>query len=402
MNPAGSGGLLHGIRVLDLGTMIAGPVAATLLADFGAEVIKVEQPQGGDTIRSNGPMCEGQSLWWNVEGRNKRSITLDLRVPEGQALLRQLVASADVLVENFRPGTLARWGLDYPALQAVNPRLVMLSVSGYGQTGPNAQRAAYDRIALAFAGFLHITGEADGPPLRPGTAVADYLGALMGAFAVMLALYHRDARDGPGQHIDLALFEAVFRFSDVLITAYDKLGVVRQRRGNLHFAAAPGNHFRTQDGRYLVLTVSNDGIFRRLCEAMEAPELLADSRFASHALRWQHIDDINARVGDWIASRPVAEVSARLDRHGLAYSLVYSAADIATDPHYAARETIATVATRVLGDLKMPAPQPRLSATPAAPPRPAPDLGQDTDAILSELLGLGRDAIDRLRSAGVV
>lgn len=395
-------GLLAGIRVLDLGTMIAGPVAATLLADFGADVIKVEQPQGGDTIRSNGPICEGQSLWWNVEGRNKRSITIDLRVPEGQALLRQLVAKADVLVENFRPGTLDRWGLGYPALQAVNPRLVMLSVSGYGQTGPNAQRAAYDRIALAFAGFLHITGEADGPPLRPGTAVADYLGALMGAFSIMLALYHRDARGGQGQYVDLALFEAVFRFSDVLITAYDKLGVVRERRGNLHFAAAPGNHFRTQDGRFLVLTVSNDGVFRRLCEAMEQPELLADPRFGSHALRWQHIDDINACVGEWIVRHAVPEICARLDRHGLAYSLVYSAADIAADPHYAARETIATVATRLLGDLKMPAPQPRMSATPAGPLRPAPDLGQDTDAILRELLELDTAQVDQLRQAGVV
>lgn len=395
-------GLLAGIRVLDLGTMIAGPVAATLLADFGADVIKVEQPQGGDTIRSNGPICEGQSLWWNVEGRNKRSITIDLRLPGGQALLRQLVAKADVLVENFRPGTLDRWGLGYPALQAVNPRLVMLSVSGYGQTGPNAQRAAYDRIALAFAGFLHITGEADGPPLRPGTAVADYLGALMGAFSIMLALYHRDARGGQGQYVDLALFEAVFRFSDVLITAYDKLGVVRERRGNLHFAAAPGNHFRTQDGRFLVLTVSNDGVFRRLCEAMEQPELLADPRFGSHALRWQHIDDINACVGEWIVRHAVPEICERLDRHGLAYSLVYSAADIATDPHYAARETIATVATRLLGDLKMPAPQPRMSATPAGPLRPAPDLGQDTDAILRELLALDTAQIDQLRQAGVV
>ncbi len=395
-------GLLAGIRVLDLGTMIAGPVAATLLADFGADVIKVEQPQGGDTIRSNGPICEGQSLWWNVEGRNKRSITIDLRVPEGQALLRQLVAKADVLVENFRPGTLDRWGLGYPALQAVNPRLVMLSVSGYGQTGPNAQRAAYDRIALAFAGFLHITGEADGPPLRPGTAVADYLGALMGAFSIMLALYHRDARGGQGQYVDLALFEAVFRFSDVLITAYDKLGVVRERRGNLHFAAAPGNHFRTQDGRFLVLTVSNDGVFRRLCEAMEQPELLADPRFGSHALRWQHIDDINACVGEWIVRHAVPEICARLDRHGLAYSLVYSAADIATDPHYAARETIATVATRLLGNLKMPAPQPRMSATPAGPLRPAPDLGQDTNAILRELLEMDTAQVDQLRQAGVV
>ncbi len=395
-------GLLAGVRVLDLGTMIAGPVAATLLGDFGADVIKIEQPQGGDTIRSNGPICEGHSLWWNVEGRNKRSMTLDLRVPQGQDLLRQLVAHTDVLVENFRPGTMERWGIGYETLRAVNPRLVMLSVSGYGQTGPNAERAAYDRIALAFAGFLHITGEPDGPPLRPGTAVADYLSALMGAFSIMLALYHRDARGGTGQQVDLALYEAVFRFSDVLITAYDKLGVVRERRGNLHFAAAPGNHFPTQDGRYLVLTVSNDGVFRRLCEAMQRLDLLDDPRFASHAERWKYVDAINEIVGQWIRQSPVADVCALLDRSGLAYSMVYTAADIAADPHYAARGTIATVPHRVLGDLKMPAPQPRMSATPAGPLRPAPDLGQDTDDVLRELLGLADDEVRRLRHGGVI
>lgn len=398
----GDGEVLAGIRVLDLGTMVAGPVAATLLGDFGAEVIKIEQPRGGDPIRHNGPMCEGQGLWWCTEGRNKRSVTLDLRQPEGQAILRRLAAQADVLVENFRPGTMDRWGLGYEQLKAVNPRLIMLSISGYGQTGPNADRAAYDRIALAFSGFLHITGNPDGPPMRPGTAMADYMSAILGAFAVMLGLYHRDQKGGSGQQIDLALFEAVFRFTDVLFPAFDKLGVVRQRRGNLHFAAAPGDHFETCDGRYLVLTVSSDGVFQRLAEAMQQPGLPSEPRFASHGQRWEHIAELNQLVAEWIKSRPVAEITASLDCHGLAYSMVYSAADIDADPHYAARGAIADVPHRQLGQVRMPAPQPRMSATPAGAIRQAPDLGQDTDAILGSLLGLQTEELERLRRAQVI
>ena len=305
-------GPLAGIRVLDLGTMVAGPVAATLLGDFGADVIKIEQPQGGDTIRHSGPIHKGHGLWWNVEGRNKRSVTLDLRVPEGQALLRDLAAQCDVLVENFRPGTLERWNLGYEPLREINPRLVMLRISGYGQTGPNAHRAAYDRIALAFSGLLHITGEADGPPIRPGVALADYQSAVLGAFSVMMALYHRDAKGGQGQLIDLALYEAVFRFTDVLVTAYDQMRVVRERRGNLHFAAAPGNHFETNDGRYLVLTVSSDGVFRRLGEAMrEHPGLADDPRFVNHAGRWEHVVHLIGLFGHCIKSMPFADVSSR-------------------------------------------------------------------------------------------
>jgi crotonobetainyl-CoA:carnitine CoA-transferase CaiB-like acyl-CoA transferase len=397
-----SPGALTGIRVLDLGTMVAGPVAATLLGDFGADVIKIEQPGTGDTIRQSGPVFEGQNLWWNVEGRNKRSVTLDLRAPEGQEILRRLAMKADVLVENFRPGTLDRWGIGYEHLKRVNPRLIMLSISGYGQSGPNAQRAAYDRIALAFSGFLNITGEADGPPLRPGTAVADYLSAILGAFAAMVALYHRDAAGGTGQQIDLALYEAVFRFTDVLISAYDKLGTVRHRRGNLHFAAAPGNHFETCDGRYLVLTVSSDGVFRKLCAAMESPALATDARFSTHAKRWEHIEAINAYVGAWIKSHTVQEICDRLNLHGLAYSMVYTAADIAVDAHYAARGTIATVANRHIGTIKMPAPQPRLSGTPAGDIRPAPELGEHTEEILTSLLNLTREEIERLQSAKVI
>lgn len=274
-------GPLEGIRVLELGTMIAGPVVATLLGDFGAEVIKIEQPEGGDPIRSIGPFSEGESLWWNVEGRNKKSVTIDMRQPEGQAMLRKMVRKADVLVENFRPGTMARWNCSWEDLKKENPRLVMVSVSGYGQTGPYAPKPAFDRIALAFSGMLNITGFADRPPVRPGVAMADYQSALFGAFAAMIALFHRDARGGAGQHVDVSLFESVFRFSDIMVTAADKIGIKRTRRGNLHFAAAPGDHFETCDGRYIVITISNNPLFLKLCQAMGRSELVLDNRFIS-------------------------------------------------------------------------------------------------------------------------
>lgn len=393
---------LAGIRVLELGTMIAGPVVATLLADFGAEVIKVEQPDGGDPIRHIGPFHEGESLWWNVEGRSKKSVTLDLRRPQGQEMLRGLVRHADVLVENFRPGTMDRWNIGWEALSRENPRLVMVSVSGYGQTGPYAERPAFDRIALAFAGLLNITGFADRPPVRPGVAMADYQSALFGAFAAMLALFHRDARGGSGQHVDVALFESVFRFTDILVTAADKVGLKRERRGNLHFAAAPGDHFETLDGRYVVITISNNALFAKLCEAMGEPDLARDERFATHDGRWRHIESINGTVAAWIRARPASEVTAILERHGLPHSLVYSVDDILADPHYAHRGSIATLHHPTLGELKLPAPSPRLSATPAREVQPAPALGADTDAVLGGLLGLDASALARLREAGLI
>lgn len=395
-------GPLHGIRVLEVGTMVAGPVAATLLADFGAEVIKLEQPDGGDPIRESGPMWQGESLWWNVEGRNKRSVTLDLHKPRGQQVLRDLARHADVLVENFRPGTMARWNVSYEQLAPINPRLVMLSISGYGQTGPNAPLAAYDRIALAFAGFLHVTGYEDRPPVRPGFSIADYSTALYGAFAVMMALYYRDARGGQGQHIDLSLFETVFRFTEVLVTAYDKLGVVRGRTGNKAYQASPGDHYRTNDGRYLALTIAANNVFARLCEAMGRAQLSGDSRYRTHAARAQHYDEINGIVAEWIERQPVDEVCAALRRHGVPHSLVYSPVEIVNDPHFAARGAIATLEHPRLGPLKMPAAVPRMSATPAPELRPAPMLGENTDAVLRELLGLSDQDLADLRAEAVV
>jgi len=394
-------GPLSGIRVIDIGTMVAGPVAATLLADLGAEVIKVEQPENGDTLRHIGPHGEnGDSLWWNVEARNKRSITLDLQHPEGQRILKELVKDADVVVENFRPGTLERWNLGWKDLEQVNPRLVMLSVSGFGQTGPYAPRAGYDRMALALGGMLNISGYPDRPPVRPGTAVADYQSALFGAFGIMVALYNRDALGGQGQQIDLSLYESVFRFTDVMVTAYDKLRVVRERTGNIHFAAAPCDHFETADGRYVAFAISSDRMYRRLCELM--PQLLEDERFATRTDAVANVDACNRVVGEWIKSLPVPELCRMFDDKGLAYALIYSIEDIVADPQYEARGSIVTVDNPRLGPLKMPAPQPRFSGTPAPLVQPAPALGADTDDVLRDLVGLSAEQIAAARESGVI
>ncbi len=395
-----SKGPLAGVRVLDLGTMLAGPVAATLMGDFGADVVKIEKPEGGDTLRGIGPFYQGESLQWNVDNRNKRSVTIDLRLPEGQELVRRLCKEVDVVVENFRPGTLTRWNLDYACVAKVNPDIVMLSVSGFGQTGPYADRAAYDRIATAFGGLMHVTGFSDRPPVRIGVSMADYLTGLFGAYAVMMALYSR-AKGGDGQHIDLALYESIFRFTDSMVPAFDKLAMVRERNGNLGQAGAPGEHFLTQDGRYLVLTISNDPMFARLCEAIGRGELAHCERFRSHDLRWQNIAELNAIVAEWIVSHPVEKVESALKGAGLAYSLVFSVADIFEDPHYLARENIQRVQSAAAGEICMPGVGPRFSNTPAPAIRRAPCLGEHTLSVLSEH-GLSDLEIAALREKGVL
>jgi crotonobetainyl-CoA:carnitine CoA-transferase CaiB-like acyl-CoA transferase len=395
-------GPLANLRVLDLGTMVAGPVAGTLMADFGAEVIKVEQPGSGDTIRALGPFSKGESLWWNVDGRNKKSITLNLRQARGQELLRELVARSDVVVENFRPGTLAKWGLDYENLSAINPALVMLSVSGFGQNGPYASRAGYDRIGLAFSGVMALTGYPDRPPVRVGTSVADYSTALMGAFSVMMALYHRDARGGQGQQIDLALYETMFRFTESLTAAYDQLGMVRRRTGNVHFGAAPGNTFETADGRYMIVTISGDTLFVRFCRAMGRPELAQDSRYSTHELRYQAVEELNRLAADWIRGTPVQEVSTALEAHGIPYSIVLTIDDIVRDPQYQAREDIITVDHPRLGPLRMQGVVPKMSRTPGSVTSAAPSVGEHNDEIYGGLLGLDAATLRELREEQVI
>jgi crotonobetainyl-CoA:carnitine CoA-transferase CaiB-like acyl-CoA transferase len=394
--------MLSGLRILDLGTMVAGPVAATLFADFGAEVIKVEVPRRGDTVRDIGPFVDDTCLYWSVEARNKKSITLDLRQPEGRDLLLRLVEQADAVVENFRPGTLEKWGLGWDVMKARNPKLVMLRVSGFGQTGPYRERAGYDRIALAFGGLMGITGFPDRPPVRIGTSIADYQSAILGAFALMMAIYHRDLRGGEGQEIDLAMYESIIRFTEVLVPAYDRLGTVRERRGNKHFAAAPGEHFRTCDGRYIILTVSADAVFQRLARIMGREDWLADPRFATHEKRWEHVDELNAQLAAWIEAQPVDTLCAKLDEAKLAYSFIYTIEDIMKDPHYQARSTIASVPDPRIGPVRMAGVVPKFPGMPEKPIEPAPALGQHNEEIYGSLLGLSVEQMAQLAEKSVL
>jgi crotonobetainyl-CoA:carnitine CoA-transferase CaiB-like acyl-CoA transferase len=394
--------LLSGLRILDLGTMVAGPVACTLFGDFGAEVIKVEVPKRGDTVRDLGPFVDGKCLYWSVEARNKKSITLDLRVPEGRELLLQLIEQADAVVENFRPGTLEKWDLGWDVMKARNPKLVLLRISGFGQTGPYRERAGYDRIALAFGGLMGITGFPDRPPVRIGTSIADYQTAILGAFSLMMAIYHRDLRGGEGQEIDLAMYESIIRFTEVLVPAYDRMGTVRERRGNKHFAAAPGEHFRTRDGRYLILTISADAGFQRLAKTMGRDDWLADPRFATHESRWQHVDELNAALAAWIEAQPVDELCAKLDEAKLAYSFIFTIEDIMNDPHYQARGTIASVPDPKIGPVRMAGVVPRFSGVPEKAIESAPDLGEHNDEVYGKMLGLSRERIAQLTESGVL
>lgn len=394
--------MLSGLRILDLGTMVAGPVAATLFGDFGAEVIKVEVPRRGDTVRDLGPFVDGQCLYWSVENRNKKSITLDLRKPEGRDLLLRLVEHVDAVVENFRPGTLEKWGVGWEALKARNPRLIMLRISGFGQTGPYRERAGYDRIAMAFGGLMGITGFPDRPPVRVGTSIADYQSAILGAFSLMMAIYHRDMHGGEGQQIDLAMYESIIRFTEVLVPAYDRLGTIRERRGNTHFAAAPGEHFRTSDGRYMILTVSADAGFQRLAQAMGREDWLTEPRFATHELRWQHVAELNAVLAEWIEAQPVDELCAKLDAAKLAYSFIFSIEDIMNDAHYRARGTIASVTDRHIGPVKMAGVIPKFPDSEEKPIEPAPDLGQHNAEIYGGMLGMSPDDIAALVESGVI
>ncbi len=394
---------LRGIRILDIGTRIAAPFAATLRGDVGAEVIKIELPGSGDFMRGIGPFdADGNSLWWAVEGRNKQSITLDLRLPRGQALFRALARKADVVVENFQPGTLEGWGLGPEVLARINPDLIVTRASVYGQTGPYRDRPGLDRNGIGFGGLLYLTGYPDRPPVRPGIIISDYLTGVFNALAIMIALYHRDVHRGGGQTADLALYESVFRILEHTLPAYDRLGVVRGREGNRLKNSAPLDNWRTADDQYICIVAAGDGLFPRLARAIGRPELLDDARFATFKARVANSDAINAIVGDWCALHSAAEIEAIMVAAEVPVSRALSIADIAADPHYAAREDIVTVDDPTLGPLKHPAVYPRLDKTPGRIQRGAPILGEHNDAVYGDLLGLTAEEIAALRAERVI
>ena len=391
---------LAGLRVLDLATFIAAPFAAGLLAELGADVIKVEQPGSGDALRELGDKARGRSLFWALEGRGRRSVTCNLRLPRGQELALELIRRSDVVVENFRPGTLERWNLGYERMREVNPGVILLRISAYGQTGPYASRPGFGRIAQAFGGLTYLAGYPDRPPVSPGSStLADYAAGLFGAVAVLAAKQYRD-RTGRGQVIDVSLYESIFRLTDFMALAYDALGIVRERSGSAAHAV-PHDHYPTGDGKWIAIACTSDRIFRRLAAAMGDDALGADPAFATMEQRVARRAEVDARVAAWTQRSPLDELRARLDAAEVPNSPIYSVADVFADPQYRARATLVTVDDPVVGPVRMPAPVPRLSETPAGIPRPAPALGEHNAEVYGALGPAAAD-LARLRAACVI
>jgi formyl-CoA transferase len=392
---------MSGIRVLDLGVWVAGPFAASLLADFGAEVIKIERPGHGDPIR-HADKLEGPGSHWCVDGRNKKSLTLNLQTDRGRELLGQLLALSDVVIDNHRPGMLDEWGFPEERLRTLNPGLIVATVSGFGQTGPYAHRLAYDRIAAAMGGLLYLNGYPDRPPVRTGLILSDYITALFNTIGILMALYHRDARGGEGQRLDVAMYECVFRILENTLPAYDKLGIIRQRIGNVSPGFYPDDMFETADGKWLVLSAVSDHQFAALCKLIGHEELLDDPAFATPNDRGKQIPKLHELIGNWVKHQSCTEALEQLTQARLPCAPVMRIDDIVQDPHYQARGTIIEIEDPQFGPVKHPAVIPRLSATPGAVHRGAPPLGADTDTILKELLGLSETEIGNLHRQGIV
>ncbi|WP_405879146.1 CoA transferase [Streptomyces sp. NBC_01136] len=393
-------GPLTGLRVLDLATLFAGPLAATMLGDFGAEVVKVEHPTKSDPSRGHGPSKDGIGLWWKLLGRNKRTITLDLSKPGGRATLLRLAATADVIIENFRPGTLEKWGLGWDELSAANPGLVLARVTGFGQFGPYAHRPGFGTLAEAMSGFAAITGEPDAPPTLPPFGLADSIAGLATAYAVLAALRARDA-SGRGQVIDMAIIEPILTVLGPQPTWYDQLGHVQPRTGNRSANNAPRNTYRTADGSWVAVSTSAQSVAERLMRLVGRPELIEEPWFATGADRARHADVLDEAVGAWIARHHRDEVLEAFDKAQAAVAPIQDVRDVMADPQYAALDTITTVADPELGPLRMQNVLFRLSATPGAIRWAGRPHGADTDAVLTEL-GLSEAEITALRSEGAL
>jgi crotonobetainyl-CoA:carnitine CoA-transferase CaiB-like acyl-CoA transferase len=391
-------GPLANIRVLDISTFLAAPMAATWLADFGADVVKVEHPRG-DMMRSWGSSKEGIPLFWKVVGRNKRSIVLDLHLAEDQRTLKGLAAKADVVVENFRPGTLASWGLDYASLAEANPGLIMLSISAFGQTGPYRERAGFGTLAEAMSGYAYVTGQPDGPPTLPSFGLADSVTGLCGAYAVMMALHERDTVSGVGQSIDMAIYEPMIAMLGHHFIEYDQLGVVAERLGSRLPFAAPRNVFRTGDDKWIAMSCSAQSVFERACAAIGQPGLTMDERFADNSARTRNHAAIDAIFAEWIRERSAEVVLATLNNAGAAAAPVYDVSEVFADPHFVARENMVRVEDPDLGAIRMQNVVPRLSRTPGSIKYAGRGLGADTYEVFADWLPISTEEADSSRGA---
>lgn len=393
---------LADVRVVELGQLLAGPFCGQLLGDFGADVIKLEDPGRGDPMREWGrEKPHGHSLWWPVVARNKRSVTCNLRTEEGQDLVRRLVAEADVLLENFRPGTLERWGLGPEALWEVNPGLVVTRVTGFGQTGPYAPRAGYGSIGEAMGGFRYVIGEPDRPPARAGISIGDALAATHACLGTLVALRHRD-RTGRGQVVDSAIYEAVLAMMESLVPEWAIAGYQRERTGSVLPNVAPSNAYPTADGEMVLVAANQDTVFTRLAEVMGRSELASDDRYATHGARGANMEQLDGLIAEWTATIGADDLLERLAEGGVPAGRIFRARDMLADPHFAAREAIVAVPHDEFGELPMQNVVPKLSRTPGAIRTTGPALGEHTDEVLEGLLGMDRDEIQHLRDEGVV
>ena len=392
---------LAGVKVLEMGTLIAGPFCGRILAEFGAEVVKIEAPDGGDPLRSWRHLHEGTSLWWFAQARNKKSVALNLKAPEGQDIVRKLATDADIVVENFRPGTLESWGIGWPQLSALNPGLVMVRLSGYGQTGPYSDRPGFGSIGEAMGGLRHLTGEPDRAPVRTGVSIGDSIAALYGAIGALMALRHREVNGGQGQVVDVALYEAVFAMMESLLPEYDVAGLVRGRTGASLPGIVPSNTYATRDGGWLVIGANNDSIFRRMMRAIGHADLADDPDLATNAGRVPHTERIDRVIGEWAGSLDLDAALAVLNDAEVPAGRIYDIADIARDPQYLARGMIQGFPLPGGGSVKLPGIVPKLAATPGGTDWIGPPLGAHTREILGTI-GYADAAIDDLVARAIV
>jgi formyl-CoA transferase len=395
-------GALNDLRVVEMGVLLAGPFAGQLFADFGAEVIKLEPPGVGDPMREWGrEKPHGRSLWWPVVARNKKSVTLNLREADGQQIARDLLAKSDLLIENFRPGTLERWNLAPEQLWEINPKLVVLRVTGFGQTGPMAPQPGYGAIGEAMGGLRYVIGEPDRMPARAGISIGDTLAATFGALGALMALHARE-RTGRGQVVDSAIYEAVLAVMESLVSEYDKGGYIRERTGPILPNVSPSNVYPTKDGMEILIAGNQDTVFRRLAEAMGRSELADDGRYATHTARGANQTELDDLIAEWTRSLTAAEVEGLMREYGVPHGKIYRAPEMLDDEHFKAREAIVRVAHNQFGDLAMQNTFPKLSATPGEIRWAGPELGEHTDAVLGGLLGRSADELSALRDAGVI
>jgi len=392
---------LAGVKVLELGNMIAAPFCTRVLAEFGAEVVKIEDPKGGDQLRQWRKLYKGTSLWWLAQARNKKSVTVNLRAPEGQEIVRRIAAGADIVVENFRPGTLERWGIGWEQLHALNRGLVMVRLSGYGQSGPYRDRPGFGVVGEAMGGMRYVTGYPDRPPVRMGISIGDTIAALYGAVGALTAMHHRKVNGGEGQVVDIALYEAVFGVMESLVPEFDVLGFVRERAGNALPGIVPSNTYRTRDGAYVIIGANGDRIFHRFMKAIGRADLAEDPTLATNAGRVARTDELDRVIGDWAGRHDMTEVLAVLERAEVPSGKIYDARDIVSDPHYAARGMIEQHRLPDGLDVKLPGIVPKLTATPGRTRWLGPALGAHTAEVLAAV-GYDEAAQAALRASGVI